>query len=521
MPDIEFRLAKGQIVRGSVVDDEGNPVVGADILAESPNPLEDLVFPWQAKTDSAGRFLWDSAPVKALAYLVRDTGFKPLTAVVLAPSEDHLIQLHRHSIMRVSGKVLDAETKMPIQDFKVVASPDWKVFPAAAEGKNGEFTLSLDESYPKYNIRAEAAGYRPDTQSVEFKEGDWKVEFALGRGTGPSGIVKLPGGEPVVGASVYLCGASKPGAASATMTITKTVRPGTGSSQFFAASATDEAGRFSFAPMPEAQQVIATHEKGYAAVKVEELTSSETVTLQPWGRVEGTLRIGSKIGADQAVRLRTLVDADRPPRLNAVLSVQTDAEGKFVFQTIPAGEYRISWAQTGAAETQSADTTIQAGQTVAVKVGGMGRPVIGSVVARGTDSPIDWKRASSSIELSVAAPQRPNPGDRQAYIAWLQTEDGKSWSRSERTYFFVVAADGSFRVEDIPAGTYVLKIGVMVGGLEARRYVEVTKEFVIPEMPGGRSDMPLDLGAVTLQIAKTPLTLRPQSNPSDRAQAPR
>lgn len=501
MPDIEFRLAKGQIVRGSVVDDKGNPVVGADIRAEPSNLFEDLIVPWQAKTDSTGRFLWDSAPARALGYFVSAAGFKPSGSLVLEPSEDHEIRLHRLSVMRVSGKVVDAETNMPIEDFKVVASPDWSVFPAAAEGKNGEFTLSLDERYPKYNIRAEAAGYRPDTQSVEFKEGDWKLEFSLGRGTGPSGIVKLPGGEPVVGASVYLCGASKPGAAAATMTGIKSVRGGSGSSQFFAASTTDEAGRFSFAPMPEAQEVIATHEKGYAAVKVEDLTSSETVTLQPWGRVEGTLRIGSKSGADQPVRLWTLVAADRLPRLNVSLSVQTDAEGKFVFQTVPAGEYHISWAQTGANETQSANATIQAGQTVAVKLGGMGRPVVGNVLVAGADSPIDWKRASSSIELKVPTLHQPSQQDRQAYSAWLQTEDGKSWSRSRRTYFFVVAADGSFRVEDIPAGTYVLKIGVMVGSLDARRYAEFTKEFVVPEMPGGRSDTPLDLGTVTLQIA--------------------
>ena len=52
-------------------------------------------------------------------------------------------------------------------------------------------------------------------------------------------------------------------------------------------------------------------------------------------------------------------------------------------------------------------------------------------------------------------------------------------------------------VSDLPAGTYTLKVMVSAGS-ENQGF---TKEIVVAEMPGGRSDDSLDLGTITFQIS--------------------
>ena len=54
-------------------------------------------------------------------------------------------------------------------------------------------------------IRIEADGYLPaNSRAIIPGETVVDLEFSLKKGTGPSGIVKLPDGSPAVGADVYL-----------------------------------------------------------------------------------------------------------------------------------------------------------------------------------------------------------------------------------------------------------------------------------------------------------------------------
>jgi len=120
-------------------------------------------------------------------------------------------------------------------------------------------------------------------------------------------------------------------------------------------------------------------------------------------------------------------------------------------------------------------------------------------------------------------PKPPYPADpatmdrdelRAWYEGWVRTEEGKGFEkklaqlRGDRIPIgFQLNADGSFRVEDVPAGEYELHISVAeppppqqcAAGqtLATCRY-----EFTIPAVPGERSDAPLDLG----ELALTPAT---------------
>jgi hypothetical protein len=519
MPDIEFRLGKGQIVRGRVIDDEGQPIVGAVLMTVpsilSPVPPFSWQDLWRDKTDMEGRFLWDSAPAQTLLYTVSAQGFKaPENFLALEPFKENEIILHRLRVMRISGKVVDAKTMMPIDKFTVAVRGRARLDTTSAEGRNGEFTVSLSEQESKYRFTIEAAGYLPDTsQSLDFKEGDWTLDIALTRGDGPAGIVKLPGGEPVAGANVFLCGgytvnrsaAASPEKMPSAPSVggLKNVRPGINGT--LSNATTDESGRFTLAVVPDAHTVIATHEKGFAAVAVDQLTASGTLILEPWGRIEGTFQIGNKVGADQRVTLVSLVSSSPTPAFSVRMNAQTDAEGEFLFPMVPRGEYHVANTPfSSPIESQSTSTVVRSGETSSVKLGGMGCPLIGRVVVSGTDFPIDWRRASAGISLKMPTAPAPSPQDRSAYNAWLQSEERKNQMRSQRNYAFVVAPDGSFRVEDIPAGTYILRISVVIidpSQPSVRSAPQIiTKEFIILEMVGGRSDKPLDLGTLTMQI---------------------
>ncbi len=86
--------------------------------------------------------------------------------------------------------------------------------------------------------------------------------------------------------------------------------------------------------------------------------------------------------------------------------------------------------------------------------------------------------------------------------AWRGTEEGKNWYRAQRTYTIQIEANGSFSIEDVPAGTYSLQVSAPISDPTSGslRRAELTREIRVPEMAGGRSDIPLNLGRIVVPI---------------------
>ena len=63
MPELKVAMKPGQILKGRVLDETGQPVAGASVQLDRVE-LEPLEFDWSATTDSNGRFQWDSAPFR-------------------------------------------------------------------------------------------------------------------------------------------------------------------------------------------------------------------------------------------------------------------------------------------------------------------------------------------------------------------------------------------------------------------------------------------------------------------------
>ena len=95
-------------------------------------------------------------------------------------------------------------------------------------------------------------------------------------------------------------------------------------------------------------------------------------------------------------------------------------------------------------------------------------------------------------------------GRRSAWWdAFSRTPEGRAYVEDrDRSYAVDLRPDGTFRIEDVPAGRYVLKLPFEGLSRDTRegRQAFARAEVAVPEIPGGRSDEPLDIGAVPLHI---------------------
>ena len=228
------------------------------------------------------------------------------------------------------------------------------------------------------------------------------------------------------------------------------------------------------------------HEKGFATASGDELKKSPTIVLQPWGHVAGTVRIGGKLLAHEPVVLVGHVQLGAYPRCSIYYetSTETDARGEFAFDRAPSFPIQdYSSVEVGRFVKNTVDhsTTVEVrpGQTVQVPIGGTGRPVIGQIALPPGDT---HKLGSLTID-----------GVIYTY----------PYSSTPAKFAVPVQKDGTFRVEDVPAGAYELNIQVREpslnahgGGLE--RIGLILNRFIIPAMEGGHAIEPFDLGTLTV-----------------------
>ena len=209
----------------------------------------------------------------------------------------------------------------------------------------------------------------------------------------------------------------------------------------------------------------------------------------------------------------------------------TGKDGHFAFDRVVPGKARIGrrlymMVNEGAVEVTSASLApinIAGGETANIDVGGTGRPVIGKLqTPEGFVGNIKWNFAMLNAQAHLSVPPQPAapaiPADIKHDAAksaqWLQqwqlTPEGQAWQawnatvrgaerlREENPYFqATVAADGTFRIDDVPAGTYALSMYFSQNGLGRLRLPEY--QFTVPPMEGGRADEELDLGVLTIK----------------------
>jgi hypothetical protein len=155
------------------------------------------------------------------------------------------------------------------------------------------------------------------------------------------------------------------------------------------------------------------------------------------------------------------------------------------------------------------------GETTKLDLGGSGRPVIGRLLpAADFQGNVLWNFALVNVRVALPQPKSPpspadvrdDPERRKAWFnAWKATDEGKAWTTAYETYnklreaspYFTASIDreGLFRIDDMPAGKYVLSVGFsehQAGHLSSYR-------FSVPETSNAEPSRPIDLGVLTLE----------------------
>jgi RNA polymerase sigma factor (sigma-70 family) len=507
---VEFRLEKGRTIQGRVVDAKGEPLAGATVHVDGWRGHRTL--DWRMTTDDEGEFRWTDGPPDAFWIGVWREGYLGINRREVPPPGGELtIAMSRQ--LKVRGTVVDAETRHAVKLFTLVPgmesgggfSPYWERGEARLV-RRGWYEIQFDDTTRQQGrrLRVEADGYMPAVSRViRDDEDDPVVNFVLHKSAGISGIVHLPDSAPLAGADIVLVSPSQPAF------ITNGLPP-TGNDHRVVKTGID--GRFAFPAQEPPYTIVVLHDRGFAeqTIRKAEVPPPADLTVRPWGRIEGTLRIGGRPGTGQTLNLGYKQQGDTPATIPWWSGkVTTDDEGRFVFERVMPGEVTISRAvlikELASSQTWGHSHTVGVevapGATARLTAGGTGRPVVGKVTApAGFAGAIDWTYSNNSLIL------------RETPIQKLRRSVAPKGTRRSRGGCTIkLEADGSFRAEDVEAGTYDLLIVVNEPprdpfgvGLGHDVLATARREVVVPPMPGDRSDEPLDLGAIPVTAVKKP-----------------
>ena len=514
---LEFRLGPPQTVRGRVVDAEGKPVAGTLVVTDSWRGYRTLDI--RTETDADGRFTVADLPDEPVEFQFAREGYMNLPNQRLTAEEEAVVTLTRPLIIR--GTVTDAKTGQPVDRFTIYESsgPDNWDRERPRPSRGGRYEFSASWPYPVMRaLRVEAKEYMPATsRSFAAGEGEVTYDFKLNPGTVPTrpavtGVVLLPDDTPAADAEVALA--------------SKSFAPyvSNGSPSHPRRCPIDRTGRdgtFRFEPQNEPVAVMAFHDRGFAEATESELEAlpGHALRLVEWGRVVGILRIGAGPGAKQQVNLdpkRAGAGRDGKAHIDFGYQTQTDDQGRFVFERVVPGPASISRVVPTSPHSSTFGRwfglDVPRGATAKITIGGTGRPVVGRVVVpRGGKLLFDPTAIRCSFRLlppPVGDPSffdqtMPRELRRTWYQHWILTEEGKAYlayQEDRRFYGFAVQRDGSFRIDDVIPGAYELTLRVLSAPAPpgSPPAAEAKRAVTIDPIPGGRSDVPLDLGRIEL-----------------------
>lgn len=479
MNEVEFRLSPNHGIRGRVVDINDNPLADVSVQTVSWKGIES--FKLRTKTDSDGYFQWDNAPKDEVGFRIYKAGYMQIdNRPLIASEEEYLITMYKP--LSISGKVVDAESGEPVKNFELIPGFQWQGSSQITWQRNHALKLAggfyeKTFTYPcnGYSVRIEAEGFKPavsrlftsDEESVTF-------DFELEKGDQITGTVFLPDGSPASNASVAISLPSQG----------VYVRNGNFERTWgYKFVITDANGRFSLPLQDDTFTLAIIHNAGYAEVAEDQLAANSDIILEPWSRVEGTLWTSDSTTAGQEIELQHISRYDpKIPHVNWQCQTSTDPNDSFFFDRVVQGKSQVSkvirLSQHRTTPTLTTTINVPAGETVIVDLGGTGRAVIGKVKA-----PADYKKP---VDFSYSR--------------------NNLWSKDSEqglSYGFKIAPDGTFRIENVTLGNYVLQInlhepikdrwGNLNGNIIGRMQYQL-------EMPEDTSDEPFDIGTLELKM---------------------
>ncbi len=523
---LTIQLSKPHHINGKIVDPTGKPVRDASVYFQTWRGYRTIDANFQ--TDGSGHFHWNNAPADPITVSVNARNLRGVDNQTLIPDQDNVIKLT--PVSHVRGTVTNAQTGKPVDNFQLTFGILWEQQrtvtwqhgwrPNLRTLADGKFDFTNNFSYPGMAVRVEMSGYMPaESRIIKPDEGDVNLDLKLKPAKDIVLTIHGPDGKPVTGATAAM---AIPG---------QQVNIMNGREVQFAATGSQTSGpdgHVDFSPQPGLFAIAIFGDAGSAEVDQKAVAKSADVTLTPWGHVNGQLKVGSKPAAGQDVDLSAAqgmqYEPDKP-RIFYQFSAKTDDEGRFNFDRVSPGNYNVS-RRINVTSNSWSNTVLQtfdvaAGQTVTVNAGGMGRPVVGNaIIPPDLASRSDWSFMFSQMSTAMdtdSIPAVPVPDDiktasqekqQQWFRDWRNTDAGKAWMAAQqkamagrRNYAFGVASDGSFHIDDVVAGTYDLTLNLRSNNGQNRMGDVIgigSARLVVPEMPGGRSDEPLQMDPIPI-----------------------
>jgi uncharacterized GH25 family protein len=496
---LAVQLKPGAVLRLRVLDHEGSPMSKARVEVDhwqGPNTLE-----WGGWTDSNGRIVWKSAPLEPISLsVVKDGYFNCRQRTLTADGQEHTITLRPQ--LTVVGHVTDAETKQPVASFKAIPGSDRS---DTAYGTNGLYKLNFTEFSQPLTMSLEADGYETATsQPLDASAGQLTCDFELKkqkREDAIQGVVLLPDGTAAAGVQVAVAGAQA---------------VEMGRAKFFnagdsATTQTDADGHFSFAPGLGARAVMAVDREGFGSVSVTGAHHFVSIQLQPWGRIEGALRLTTRPNAGQQILLAAPPGPGMEETLSLNLDVyttKTDGQGNFAFDQVPPGAFNLYLVKLNESYSHQTPVQIPPGATALVQIGGTGDIVAGRLVMSNLSQPIDWSKRLLIPMLQTKLPYPPGISGlarAQWYGKYANSEEGRARIRAVCSYPLDVQTDGTFSVEGVPPGQYELSGQLsdttinLSEGILGHTIGSFRQDVTVPQLGGGQSTGKIDLGAVLVQ----------------------
>ena len=524
--------------------------------------------PWNFHDDGGGRYSLTNAPADDLKLDITAPGYMSLIMYSITPGETEnvvklgpALRLHGKVVDAVSKQVVEKFTMSagwPRQVFQNgILTNGGAEFGPAAGGQRAFNGGTYDWTFTRpmivgtqtpydFILKVEADGYTPVISRV-FKatEKDAEFDFELKQASFVNAVLRLLDGSPVAGAVVRVISSAN------NLNLQRMgARVRTGDSPDLS---TDAGGHFRLPEPAQEEVVLATNDAGFAAATFEQLRQSPEMKMQRWGRIEGTFKLGTNAGANQTLAAgfpdaRTSSFNDSAPGMQLLSTVlgrvvfdsreaQTDAAGNFIFDCLPPGEVAlmrvesIPTPQGGYAIASGgvwgggrmALLDLKEGDRLKVDLGGKGRAVIGRVVL--TNRIEDCQATVYPVLPAIPFPAGLSQQERMEWATnWLVSEAGAkvrfwfgnnpvalermeqmrvpTWTMSG--WPVKLAADGTFRIFDVPPGNYQFIAAYaepQTPGRGSMRFfgqlsAGPVKSFTVPEGGNLPALPPLDLGEI-------------------------
>jgi peroxiredoxin len=325
-----------------------------------------------------------------------------------------------------------------------------------------------------------------------------QVKLPLPSGPTIKGVVRGPDGALVSGAEIFV---------------------GTNRKQDYAypgprtrgEAASDSGGAFVVAKPDGPHVLVVRSPAGYAEISSNQLAAGAAggdIKLQPWGKIEGILKVGDKPIPKASINLWRVGENDAA--VHHETSVKTDANGHFVFAQVAPGECNIYYRLPNFRSAQWRYVIVEPGKTSQVQIGGTGRVVTGRIDVPPELQPIiKWTnegRYTYEAEVRLDLPN--NQGLKhekdeapEEYwskeIAFGKTPEGKLYKEWRFGSSFLVNPDGTYRVEDLPAGKYTMSVRCFETDDEVHfmeDIARVEKKFEVPTETAVKDQPPIDVG---------------------------